>query len=133
MRYALALTAVLLVGFAGTFARGAEETFADISHKDLLAAIQEKKVVLLDCNGTEKFKTGHIPGALDFAAIKKDLAAKLPADKGALVVAYCGSEKCGAYKAGATAAKELGYTNVKHYAPGIAGWKASGEKTENEG
>ena len=31
--------------------------------------------------------------------------------------------------AGAKKAKDLGYTNVKHYAPGLAGWKAK-EKTE---
>ena len=29
-------------------------------------------------------------------------------------------------QAAAKAAKELGYTNVKHYAPGISGWKQSG-------
>jgi rhodanese-related sulfurtransferase len=27
-------------------------------------------------------------------------------------------------------AAELGYTNVKHYAPGIEGWKKSGAKVE---
>ena len=27
-------------------------------------------------------------------------------------------------------AKEMGYTNVKHYSKGIAGWKSAGEKTE---
>jgi 3-mercaptopyruvate sulfurtransferase SseA len=67
-----------------------EAKVADISHGDLMKAIKEKKVVLLDCNGTEVYALGHIPGALDFVAVKDDLAKKLPADKAALIVAYCG-------------------------------------------
>jgi len=54
----------------------------------------------------------------------------LPADKAALVVAYCGGPKCMAYQAGADAAMKLGYTNVKHFPGGISGWKKAGEKCE---
>ena len=117
---ALAFTS--LVALAG-------ENFPAISTDDLQQAIAEKKVTLIDVNGSDSYKAGHIPGAIDFATTKTELAAKLPADKGALVVAYCGNERCGAYAAAATKAKELGYTNVKHYSPGIAGWKKT-EKTE---
>ena len=98
--------------------------FPDISHDDLKKAIAEKKVILIDVNGSESFKAGHIPGAIDFATNKAELATKLPSDKGALIVAYCGNEQCGAYAAGAKKAAELGYTNVKHFKEGIAGWKA---------
>src|SRR4051812_15769938 len=90
----------------------AAEKFPDISHDELKQAIQEKKVALIDVNGSDSYKSGHIPGALDFETTKSELAAKLPSDKNALVVAYCGNEQCGAYAAGAKAAKELGYTNV---------------------
>jgi rhodanese-related sulfurtransferase len=62
--------------------------------------------------------------------VKADLAKALPADKGALVVAYCGGPSCGSYAAAAKAAKELGYTNVKHMSAGLSGWKSAGEKTE---
>jgi rhodanese-related sulfurtransferase len=62
--------------------------------------------------------------------VKSSLAGKLPADKNALVVAYCGSETCSAYARAAKAAKDLGYTNVKHYSKGLAGWKASGAALE---
>jgi rhodanese-related sulfurtransferase len=55
----------------------------------------------------------------------------LPADKNALVVAYCGGPACNAYKEGAKAAEELGYTNVKHFKGGISGWKASGAAVES--
>ena len=104
--------------------------FPDISHDDLKKAIADKKVTLIDVNGSKSYGAGHIPGAIDFATNKAELAAKLPSDKSALVVAYCGNEQCGAYAAGAKAAQALGYTNVKHYAKGIQGWKAAGEKTE---
>jgi rhodanese-related sulfurtransferase len=101
-----------------------------ISHADLAAAIGAKSVTLLDVNGTESFEEGRIPGAIDYISNKARLAELLPRDKNALVVAYCGNEYCSAYKAAATAALELGYTNVKHYAPGIDGWKKSGAKVE---
>jgi rhodanese-related sulfurtransferase/copper chaperone CopZ len=104
--------------------------FPDISIADLKTAIADKKVVILDVNGTDSYKSGHVPGALDFDAVEKDLAKKLPAAKDSLVVAYCGGPGCNAYVAGAKAAKELGYTNVKHLAAGIAGWKKAGEPTE---
>ena len=100
-----------------------------ISQVELTKAIADKKVVVIDVNGTDSWKEGHIPTALDFYGTK-DLKSVLPADKGALVVAYCGNEHCGAYKAAASAAMELGYTNVQHFSPGIAGWKKSGAPTE---
>ena len=118
-----ALVAAPLLSFAG-------EKFPDITHEELKAAIAEKKVALIDVNGSESYKEGHIPGAVDFESRKGDLASALPADKSALVVAYCANEQCGAYAAGAKKAKELGYTNVKHYPKGIMGWKDAGEKTE---
>ncbi|HTI69392.1 MAG TPA: rhodanese-like domain-containing protein [Candidatus Limnocylindria bacterium] len=95
----------------------------DISHAQLKKAMAEKKVTLIDVNGTDSWKEGHIPGAIDFDANEKSLASLLPADKDALVVAYCGNERCPAYKLGAKAALALGYKNVKHYAAGIDGWK----------
>ncbi len=103
---------------------------ADISHKELQAAIAAKTVTVLDVNGTDSFAEGRIPGAIDYIAKKDKIASLLPKDKNALVVAYCGNEQCTAYRAAAEAAVALGYTNVKHYAPGIDGWKKSGAKVE---
>jgi rhodanese-related sulfurtransferase len=104
--------------------------FADISIKDVKAAADAKSAVIIDVNGADSYKAGHVPGALSWAEIKTDLAAKLPADKNTLVIAYCGSPKCGAYAAAANAAKKLGYTNVKHMSAGIAGWKEAKMPTE---
>jgi rhodanese-related sulfurtransferase len=121
----------LLVAFglvAAAFA--ASSKFAAISHADLNAAIAAKTVTVLDVNGSDSFKEGRIPGAIDYIANEKKLASLLPKKKDALIVAYCGNEYCTAYLAAATAAKELGYTNVKHYSPGIDGWKKAGAKIE---
>jgi rhodanese-related sulfurtransferase len=104
--------------------------FPDISIADLKQAIADKKVTVIDVNGAASFKNGHVPGAVSFAEAKADLASKLPADKNALVVAYCGGPQCSAYKAAANAASSLGYTNVKHLSAGISGWKAAGESLE---
>ncbi len=126
MKYILTLLAALFV----TTAFGAEAEFPDISVADLKKAIEEKKATVIDVNGASSYKAGHVPTAKDWASVKADLAKSLPADKGALVVAYCGGPACSAYKAAAKAAKELGYTNVKHLSAGISGWKGAGEALE---
>ncbi len=100
--------------------------FAEISHDELQAAITSGSVTVLDVNGSKSFAAGRIPGSIDFAANKDRLAELLPADKNALIVAYCGNERCSAYRNAAIAAEKLGYTNIKHYSPGLAGWKKSG-------
>jgi rhodanese-related sulfurtransferase len=103
--------------------------YADIGIAELKTAMAAKKVTLVDVNGDDSYKEGHIPGALLFEG-KDKLAKQLPSDKGTLVVAYCGGPSCNAYKAAAKAAESLGYTNVKHFSGGIRGWKSAGEKTE---
>jgi rhodanese-related sulfurtransferase len=106
--------------------------FPDISVAELQTAIKEKKVTVLDVNGSDAYAKGHIPGAIDFRATKAEIAKQLPADKSALVVAYCGGPTCNAYAAAAKAAKELGYTNVKHLSAGISGWKSAGAEVEKK-
>ncbi|MDB6126722.1 MAG: Rhodanese-related sulfurtransferase [Verrucomicrobia bacterium] len=127
MKKLVALFCSLLLGVA---AYAAAAKVADISHDELTAAVASKSAVILDVNGTDSYKTGHIPGAIDYVAHRDQLAAMLPADKTALVVAYCANPACHAYAMAADAAVDLGYTNVKHYAPGIAGWKKSGAPVE---
>ena len=123
---AFLVTAVLAVSaYAGEF--------PDISINEVNKLAESKSAMIIDVNGDESFKAGHVPGALDFAAIKDNLAASLPKKKDALIVAYCGSPRCGAYLRAAKAAQKLGYTNIKHMSAGISGWKAAGMKTEAGG
>ena len=104
--------------------------YPDISIAELKRAIAEKKVVVIDVNGSESYKSGHVPSAVNYATVKDSLAAALPKDKDALVVAYCGGPACNAYTRAANAAKELGYTNVKHLSAGISGWLSAKEEVE---
>jgi len=120
--------ALLFIVVLAAWSIQAADKFEDISTADLKKAIASNSVTLLDCNGSKSYANAHIPGALDFSAVKESLVDKLPKDKTALIVAYCGGPKCGAYKRGASAAQALGYTNVKHYSGGLSGWKGSGEK-----
>lgn len=125
MKQLLAICALALVAFVAS-----AESYPDIKINDLKSAISSQKVTVIDVNGSDSYKEGHIPGALNFDSVKSKLATVLPKDKNALVVAYCGGPKCQAYQAAAKAAKELGYKNVKHLSAGISGWRAAGEKTE---
>ena len=121
----LAITAVCGIrAYAGEF--------PDVTIPEVKKAIAEGKATVIDVNGSQSYQKGHVPGAKDYAAISKDLAKVLPSDKGALVIAYCGGPSCNAYTKAANAAKDLGYTNVKHMSAGISGWLQAGEKTESE-
>ena len=117
---ALALSAVSL--HAGDY--------PDISIAELKKAIATKKVIVIDVNGSDSYKAGHVPTALNYADIQSSLASALPKDKDALVVAYCGGPACHAYTKAADAAAKLGYSNVKHLSAGISGWLQAKEKTE---
>jgi rhodanese-related sulfurtransferase len=125
MKNLLVLSAAALLAVAAYASQ-----FPDISISDLKSAMAAKKVTLIDVNGSDSYKSGHIPGAIDFASSKEKLAKLLPKDKSALVVAYCGGPKCQAYRAAAAAAEKLGYKNVKHLVAGISGWQEAGEKME---
>jgi rhodanese-related sulfurtransferase len=125
MKKIIALLATAL--FAASVYAG---EFADISTKDVLAAATAKSAVIIDANGPDSYKAGHVPGALSFASIKDSLATSLPADKNTLIIAYCGNPKCGAYLKAAKAAQKLGYTNIKHMSAGIAGWNDAKLPTE---
>ena len=105
--------------------------YPDISITDLDKAIKAGKVVVIDVNGAKSFtKRGHIPGAVSFTGAKALAKQLAKADKGALVVAYCGGPACKAYKRGASAAEALGFKNVKHLSAGISGWIKAGKKLE---
>ena len=125
MKKILALAATLFLS-ASVFAG----EFPDISVKEVKSLVASKKAVFIDVNGSESYAKAHVPGALDFDAIEKNFAKSLPADKSSLIVAYCGNEYCSAYLSAATAAMDLGYTNVKHFSRGIDGWKKAGGKLD---
>lgn len=119
-----AIVALSSVSFGGEY--------PDISVEDLKKAIDDKKVTVIDVNGSATYAKGHIPGAIDYRANKEKLASLLPSDKDALIVAYCGGPACSAYQAAAKDAAALGYKNVKHLSAGINGWLEAKQPTESK-
>jgi rhodanese-related sulfurtransferase len=104
--------------------------FPDISIADLKKQIDSQSVAIIDVNGAQSFKNGHIPGAINFSKDSANLKKLLPKDKNTLIVSYCGGPACRAYMKGAKAAEKLGYSNIKHLSAGISGWKQSGQKVD---
>lgn len=98
------------------------KTFPEITKADLQAQIKSSTAFVVDVNGSKSFAKKHIDTAVDFEAIKGNLATALPTDKNKLLVAYCGGPSCVAWKKAATEACKMGYTNVKHFKDGIKGW-----------
>src|SRR5947209_19236325 len=90
------LFALALSGFLATrlLAEKTNYEYPNISIDDLKTAIADKKVTLIDANGSDSWKEAHIPGAIDFEANKDKLAKVLPKEKDAMIVAYCGGPSC---------------------------------------
>ena len=124
--------ALLLAFLLGTATALAADKFPVIAREDLVQAMAAGPITLIDANGSSSFRSGRLPGAIDYAARKTELAQLLPADKGALIVAYCGSEACPSWRAAASAAAALGYTNVRHFKAGLAGGRQAGGKLERD-
>lgn len=130
----LLMAGVMVFGLSSAFAGvdcEKEETFPLISKEDLTKALAaDAKPIVVDVNGTKRFKQSHIGSedTFDYEGERKEFTAqleKLKAEKkmDTMIVAYCGSEKCTAWhKAGKEACK-MGFTNVKHFKPGINGWE----------
>jgi rhodanese-related sulfurtransferase len=93
---------------------------------DQLEAIRAGKTpyVLVDARPAKQFATGHIPGSINI--YPKDLPSRLdqlPADKGTLVIFYCGGPTCPYTAQSIEIAQKAGYTNLKGFQAGIPAWK----------
>jgi rhodanese-related sulfurtransferase len=102
-----------------------DSNYTEITQTELTQLIEAKQAFVVDVNSKESFATKHIPTAIHFGSNSKTFAQALPKDKNALIVAYCGGPMCSAWKQAAEAACKLGYTQVKHFKPGISGWKGT--------
>jgi len=103
---------------------------------DALAEKLDSKaaITVCDANGEETRKEqGVIPGAILLTSHSEYDMSVLPADKGADVVFYCGSEKCSAAPKAAEKAMAAGYSNVRVLRAGIKGWVAAGKPVTKEG
>ena len=113
-----------------TALRVVEKAPVKISPEMLISTEEVEKLVsrgtgyfLFDSRPAPRFQEGAIPTAvnLPYPAFDK-LTDKLPADKDALIVFYCGGVNCNMSPGSAEKAKKLGYTNIKVYREGEPAW-----------
>ncbi len=100
-----------------------------ISPLRLKVRVDRKQVTVMDVNSDERFRQGHVPGALHLNGAEYT-EADLPADKDAAVVFYCSNALCRKAPNAAKRARKMGYTDVKVMASGIKGWVATRLPTE---
>lgn len=83
-----------------------------------------EKMTLVDARPARKFKKGAVPTAINISWTQFDkMTDQLPADKGELLIFYCGGYKCVLSAKSAARAAEMGYTNVALFQAGYPAWK----------
>ena len=78
---------------------------------------------LYDARPGKRFGAAHVPSAKSAFPKDKDFLSKLPQDKDALLVFYCGGPTCPYTGDAVKQAQAAGYTNLKGYQAGLPGWK----------
>ncbi len=84
---------------------------------------EKGKYTLVDSRPVPRVQEGSIPTAINipYPAFDK-MTDKLPKDKNALLIFYCGGITCSMSPKSAQKAEQLGYTNVKIYHDGMPDW-----------
>lgn len=96
----------------------------EIDVKELLAIMTGGAPYhLYDARPGKRFGSAHVPGARSAFPKDKDFLSKLPADKNALLVFYCGGPTCPYTGEAVKKAQAAGYTNLKGFQAGLPGWK----------
>lgn len=65
--------------------------FGSLTVEQVQAKLKEKNFFVYDCNSTEVFANGHVPGA-KWLAYQSMSESDLPKDKSATLVFYCANE-----------------------------------------
>lgn len=105
---------------------------ADELHRKLEAG---EPFVLVDALAPMVYAHSHLPGAINLPSSNVDpdrVARRIP-DRSTEIVVYCSSDDCDDSIVTGTTLRELGYTNVKHYAGGKNDWRELGLPLERAG
>jgi rhodanese-related sulfurtransferase len=133
---AISLFSFLVLGCASTQKKAADQTpkadtswkysnIVDINFvKPLVKIPMAKNVMIIDSRPKRSmYDKGHIPMSVSIPKSSfQKMTDKLPTDKNALLVFYCGGFKCKLSHQSAFMAEKLGYTNIKVYAAGYPDW-----------
>lgn len=90
--------------------------------------------VLVDVLGEDSYNARHLPGAINIPVNADDFDKKIKKavpDTTKEVILYCASETCQASSAAARKLVQLGYSNVKDFESGLAGWQEAGFEFES--
>jgi len=108
-----------------------------ITTDELRARMARDGLMLLDVRGDVPYENEHIPRSLSVPVDEIDERVRelsrdgpWPLDKEETIITYCGGLACPLSARAAEKLEEMGYSNVLHYAEGIAGWKEAGLRTE---
>ncbi|MGL4496991.1 MAG: rhodanese-like domain-containing protein [Beijerinckiaceae bacterium] len=93
----------------------------DISHDELAAASADSTTCIIDVREPGEFKQGHIPGAINLPLSRFDKA-QIPRDRPVALICLSGARSGAALRE----LQQSGFDNVRHYRPGMAGWKRAG-------
>jgi rhodanese-related sulfurtransferase len=91
--------------------------------------------VLIDALAPLVYAHSHLPGAINMppSAVDALRCTKRIPDLDTEIVVYCSNAECDDSIATAERLRELGYTNVRHYAGGKDEWRALGLPLERAG
>lgn len=100
----------------------------EIGMQELVTILQGKSgpYLLGDARPPARYAQGHIPSAQSTPVpdtTPEMFKALLPADKGHLLVFYCGGPTCPFTGKAVEMARAAGYTNIKGFQQGMPGWK----------
>ena len=100
-----------------------------ISTEDLKKKIENgDNFYLIDTLSAESFAGKHIPKSLSIP-YGDDFVQRVEqqvGDKNAEITVYCASSSCSTSVAAAKDLEGAGFSNVTHYAEGLAGWQIAG-------
>ena len=103
-----------------------------ITRDELRTLVDHGEATVVEGLGVDHFNQGHIPGAIqiDYERVAQQAPDRLP-DKDAAIVVYCASEPCPNSDIAANKLVALGYSDVREYAEGKAGWVEAGLPLES--
>jgi rhodanese-related sulfurtransferase len=93
----------------------------EIGHDELIQALGDKSVAVVDVREPHEFAGGHIPGAVNLPMSRFQLDA-LPEGKPVALICLSGGRSGTALRQ----AHAAGATGVRHYAGGMNAWRAHG-------
>lgn len=106
----------------------ARDALAPVSRRELIAALRDDTVTLLDVRPEDEFALGHLPGALNMplSELERRLS-ELPKDHE--IVAYCRGPYCVLSFEAVASLRAKGY-KVRRLEDGFPEWKAAGLDVE---